>query len=134
MNAPAELPPPAPHKARQKERHEANKLDKRLLRLAGQAIGDFNMIEDGDRVMVCLSGGKDSYGLLDVLLKLRSRAPIRFDLVAVNLDQKQPGFPEHVLPEYLTKLGVPATRIAKIRESDDARQLAKVLQELLAKD
>ncbi|MFO0208354.1 MAG: tRNA 2-thiocytidine(32) synthetase TtcA, partial [Betaproteobacteria bacterium] len=107
MNAPAELPPPAPHQARQKERHEANKLDKRLLRLAGQAIGDFNMIEDGDRVMVCLSGGKDSYGLLDVLLKLRSRAPIRFDLVAVNLDQKQPGFPAHVLPQDLTALGVP---------------------------
>ncbi|MFN7756141.1 MAG: tRNA 2-thiocytidine(32) synthetase TtcA [Betaproteobacteria bacterium] len=107
MNAPAELPPPAPHQARQKERHEANKLDKRLLRLAGQAIGDFNMIEDGARVMVCRAGGKDSSGLLDVLLKLRSRAPIRFDLVAVNLDQKQPGFPAHVLPQYLTALGVP---------------------------
>jgi tRNA 2-thiocytidine biosynthesis protein TtcA len=87
--------------------HEANKLEKRLLRLAGQAIGDYAMIEAGDKVMVCLSGGKDSYGLLDVLLKLRERAPIDFDIVAVNLDQKQPGFPAHVLPEYLTALGVP---------------------------
>ncbi len=83
------------------------KLEKRLCRLTGQAIGDFNMIEEGDRVMVCVSGGKDSYGLLDILLKLRERAPIRFDLVAVNLDQKQPGFPAHVLPDYLAKRGVP---------------------------
>ena len=87
--------------------YENNKLHKRLCRLVGQAIGDFNMIEDGDKVMVCLSGGKDSYGLLDILLTLRERAPIHFDIVAVNLDQKQPNFPAHVLPEYLTKIGVP---------------------------
>jgi tRNA 2-thiocytidine biosynthesis protein TtcA len=103
MNAPTEFPDRQALKAA----HEANKLEKRLLRLTGQAIGDFNMIEHGDKVMVCLSGGKDSYGMLDVLLKLRERAPIRFDLVAVNLDQKQPGFPEQVLPEYLRRLGVP---------------------------
>jgi len=91
----------------QKQQFEANKLTKRLRRLAGQAIADYSMIEANDRIMVCLSGGKDSYGLLDILLKMQARAPIHFDLVAVNLDQKQPGFPEHILPEYLTKLGIP---------------------------
>ena len=94
------------HKQLEKQRLEANKLEKRLCRLTGQAIADFNMIEAGDRVMVCLSGGKDSYGLLDVLLKLRQRAPIAFDIVAVNLDQKHPGYPAHVLPDYLKSLGI----------------------------
>jgi tRNA 2-thiocytidine biosynthesis protein TtcA len=94
------------HKQLEKQRYEANKLEKRLCRLAGQAITDFNMIDAGDRVMVCLSGGKDSYGMLDVLLKLRARAPVEFDIVAVNLDQKHPGYPAHVLPDYLKSLGI----------------------------
>jgi tRNA 2-thiocytidine biosynthesis protein TtcA len=84
-----------------------NKLQKRLRREMGQAIEAFNMIEDGDKVMVCLSGGKDSFVMLDILMNLQKSAPIAFELVAVNLDQKQPGFPEHVLPHYLTELGVP---------------------------
>ena len=86
---------------------EVEKLQTRLCRKVGQAVADFRMIEEGDKVMVCLSGGKDSYGMLDILLSMQSRAPFPYEIVAVNLDQKQPGFPEHVLPDYLTQLGVP---------------------------
>jgi tRNA 2-thiocytidine biosynthesis protein TtcA len=108
-----------------KEAYEANKLAKRLRRLVGQAIEDYAMIGHGDRVMVCLSGGKDSYGMLDVLLRLKEHAPIDFDLVAVNLDQKQPGFPEHVLPEYLQSRGVPY----RIVEQDTYSVVKRVIPE-----
>ncbi len=104
---------------------EANKLAKWLRRAAGQAIGDYAMIEDGDKVMVCLSGGKDSFGLLDVLLYLREHAPIRFDVVAVNLDQKQPGFPADVLPNYLSGLGIPF----RIEEQDTYSIVKRVVPE-----
>lgn len=108
-----------------KQAHEFNKLQKRLRHQVGQAIADFGMIEEGDRVMVCLSGGKDSYTLLDVLLQLQKKAPVNFSITAVNLDQKQPGFPEHVLPEYLRSIGVDFT----ILEQDTYSVVKRVVPE-----
>src|SRR5690554_2556388 len=113
------------HRDPRKEAYEAGKLAKRLRRQVGEAIADYRMIEAGDRVMVCLSGGKDSYALLDVLLALKAKAPVPFELVAVNLDQKQPGFPEHVLPEYLASLGVEHT----ILEQDTYSVVKRVVPE-----
>src|SRR3982750_3681426 len=106
----------------QRQQYEDNKLQKRLRRLAGQAIADFDMIVPGDRVMVCLSGGKDSYALLDVLLSLRSHAPIDFEIVAFNLDQKHPGFPANVLPDYLAALNIPF-RIAEQNTYDVVKRV-----------
>jgi tRNA 2-thiocytidine biosynthesis protein TtcA len=108
-----------------KDAYEEAKLAKRIRRQVGEAIADFNLIAEGDRVMVCLSGGKDSHAMLDVLLSLQEKAPVRFELVAVNLDQKQPGFPQHVLPEYLSSRGVPF----RIVEQDTYSVVKRVIPE-----
>ncbi len=108
-----------------KEVYDFNKLQKRLRRNVGRAIEDFNMIQDGDRVMVCLSGGADSYTMLEILLNLRHNAPVQFEILAINLDQKQPDFPEHILPEYLTALGVPF----RILEQDTYSVVKRVVPE-----
>jgi tRNA 2-thiocytidine biosynthesis protein TtcA len=113
------------HRDPRKADYELGKLAKRLRRQVGEAIADFNMIEKGDRVMVCLSGGKDSHGLLDVLLALQEKSPVAFELIAVNLDQKQPGFPAHVLPEYLEARGVPF----RIVEQDTYSVVKRVIPE-----
>jgi len=114
-----------PARDRRKDAYEESKLAKRIRRQVGEAISDFAMIAEGDRVMVCLSGGKDSHGLLDMLLSLQEKAPVRFELVAVNLDQKQPGFPAHVLPEYLEARGVPF----RIAEQDTYSVVKRVIPE-----
>lgn len=109
----------------QKQQLEQNKLAKRLRRQVGEAIADFNMIEANDRVMVCLSGGKDSYALLDVLLGLKEKSPVPFEIVAFNLDQKHPGYPEHILPDYLTSLGI----AFRIEEQDTYSTVKRLIPE-----
>jgi len=125
---PVPSPPPAPATARRdprKAEFEANKLRKRLRRQVGEAIGDYGLVAPGDRVMVCVSGGKDSFGLLDILLTLKDRAPFDFEVIAVNLDQKQPDFPADVLPRYLAERGIPH----RIVEQDTFSVVKRVIPE-----